>query len=72
MSEPINSDIIIPINNDAESTASEDRTSWLLTDRVDYLEQVAAHLLEQNKNLIEHLTELVAVVKEIYDGDCEE
>ena len=66
MSEPINND------NDAENTAPEDRTSWLLTDRVDYLEQVATHLLEQNKDMLGHLAELAAAVKEIFDGDYEE
>ena len=67
MSEPIKSDIIIPINNDAD-----DRDEWLLTDSVDYLEQVAAHLLEQNKDMLGYLVELTAAVKEIFDGDYEE
>ena len=61
-----------PINNDAESTAPEDRTSWLLTDRVDYLEQVAGYLLEQNKDMLGHLVELTAAVKELFDGADEE
>jgi hypothetical protein len=61
-----------PISNDAESTAPEDRTSWLLTDRVDYLEQVAAHLIEQNKYILECLSETLTAVKEISDGDSEE
>ena len=72
MSEPINIFPVEPINNDAESTDPEDRASWLLTDRVDYLEQVAAHLLERNKEMLEHLTELAAAVKEIYGGVSEE
>jgi len=72
MSEPINIFPVEPINNDAESTDPEDRASWLLTDRVDYLEQVAGHLLEQNKDMLGHLAELAAAVKEIFDGDYEE
>tara|TARA_R110002020_G_scaffold88918_2_gene217788 strand:+ start:223 stop:414 length:192 start_codon:yes stop_codon:yes gene_type:complete len=60
-----------PINNDAENT-SKMHNSWLLADRVEYLEQVVAHLLESHKDMLGYFTEVVTAVKEISDGDSEE
>ena len=60
-----------PINNDTESTSNV-HTSWLLTDRVDYLEQMVNHLLQQQKNTLEYLSEVITAVGEISDVRSEE
>lgn len=64
---------------DAESTDpkdhaafSKDRISWLLTDRVDYVEEVCTHLLEQNKSMLKYLAELAEAVAEISEESSEE
>ena len=60
-----------PTNNDAEST-SKVYTSWLLADRVEYLERVVTRLLESHKDMLEYLTEVATAVKEISDDNSEE
>ena len=50
----------------------QQKTSWLLTDRVDYLEQVVTHLLETRKDMLEYFSVVLAAIKEIPDDDSEE
>ena len=56
-----------------ESTDDDaERTSWLLVDRVDYLEQVATHLLETNKIILEYLSEVLNTIKVMSNEGSEE